>query len=525
MEYNIDHTRSKGLFVIVKHVTHHFKYPTADDDWSKKSPLNYQADVDTLVETLGLQGDSFNLPPEKDLTNETFDSFITKEVCEREWEKSPAFIMMFLMSHGFEDGIFLLSEPGSKVKDPCCKGKKEEHSHKGSCYTRRLVDVIGEICRCEQYKGIPKVFIVQCCRGMDSSVIDLTQTSSGTDVTTESQQTTDTELFIPECPDTLVLRASVEGNIATVVKGDKSEAPGGSLLIQHFCQALDELRANGEQFRKLLQRVGELQGEDDLKKSVTCELNARREDIIGGWVMNVCQRTSALVTNYLVTDTVTSVFANVANEHVFDTQWVEQTFFEYIQELQRFGGHRSRVAYILKLCRANDCRLARDIIQMFQNDIVAKHIRGPKCQKWLRNRMTGNLSQYLFEDSVSRDIVDVLLACDVKSMFSAGDGSKLTRDIIDVLNNRKASVMNKERRDEVEKAISICTKNSCQVIEQIRTHYKDAVAKLVGSGKRNIVKDMTRKSELEMAFGKQQPHISSSLSKKMSCYKLLMSQE
>ena len=140
--------KSKGKFGIIKEITHKLKFDPKGKgevvDWSG-SQLNYDADVKELKDTFTLGGvgedTGENSRIGHDLTNDSeqnsFKNFMD-EFCNRENETTPGFIMFFLMSHGFENGDFLLSSNGINgvSKERCCvrNGNKKMHSYDGECF-------------------------------------------------------------------------------------------------------------------------------------------------------------------------------------------------------------------------------------------------------------------------------------------------------------------------------------------------------------------------------------------------------
>lgn len=309
----------EGLFVIIRNINHRLQYPTEEHDYTRVRELNYGPDETHLLEVFKLEHTPDNLLLKLNLTNKDggncFDTFIS-EVCGR--KKKPAFLMFFLMSHGFEDGDFLLGTKQNKDVDCCCTlerniwqynnpGKEQNsqwHRREDNCYARNIVkDVISKICKSSTYRDVPKIFVLQLCRGSNESFDKLKDDgrAAETSSSTQSHVTSETELFVP-FPDTLVLNACVEGETATVSSADIE----GSLLIQYFCKALEELKVCGDQFKRLVDIIKDTTGNKDkelekVNQSVRVELSDRKEDITGGWIMNVCHRTSALVSNALKT--------------------------------------------------------------------------------------------------------------------------------------------------------------------------------------------------------------------------------
>ena len=315
MEYDVS---GGGLFVIIKQFTEGL------------NKLNYEPDVKQLKELMGHKETSNSLidmleqlsissntnKPESicsnvledtNLTNgkgdHSFHCFMEKVKAYR--KNNPSFIMFMLMSHGSEDGKFALVTPQYMKEEVtftqnCC-AQLAEGEHLDDCGQRYLVtDVIKVIDA--WYPGKPKIYLVQCCRGSSGSAVKVGEA----DPSYVPSDRSDSELFIPNSSDTLVFRACIEGNQSYVTTPSAvNVVPEGSLFIQYFCQVLKELIGNSHEYTRLLEEVEKEEPSKKLRKLESSEgvreyLQRSREDFCGGWIMNVCQRTTALVTNYLL---------------------------------------------------------------------------------------------------------------------------------------------------------------------------------------------------------------------------------
>ena len=158
----------KGLFVIIRNNSFPF-----DAD----NPLNDRPDQRRILSTFKLLKEDerpkknviigedlreievaydHNAPPRrnrKQVTNISFESFmdmVTNDYKNME-NHSPSFVMFFLMSHGYSGGQFLLSYDKPEDEKNALKSVPE--------------DIIKPIQ--EAYKQIPKIFVIQTCRGGD----------------------------------------------------------------------------------------------------------------------------------------------------------------------------------------------------------------------------------------------------------------------------------------------------------------------------------------------------------------------
>ena len=297
MEYPVT-DQSRGLFVIIKQLKHRLHYVPDnqfDFDWSTRPQLDYNPDEKSILDVFKLkkQTDEHDRSPNlfigQDLTSidggNSFEDFMETVVAYR--EQNPEFLMFFLMSHGFENGQFLLASQGvegerGKIKSRgrCCLAeKKQKHKLRDECQARHQHSVIDKMCA--NFPNIPKIFVFQCCRGSRG---DITEKDKADSEYVPLHQSS-TELFVSNQPDTFVFSACIEGNASYV----RREC--GSLLIQEFCNVLEQLKKENQSHEELLIALG-----DEKADVLTC-VEKRREDVIGGWLMNVCQRTANLVTN------------------------------------------------------------------------------------------------------------------------------------------------------------------------------------------------------------------------------------
>ena len=344
----------KGLFVIMEQLSHHLNF--RETDFSIKKILNYAADRKKLLEIFDPQKQKpDNVLVKQDLTTKTFNSF--KEKIKNKKDKiNPSFIMLFLMSHGFENGEFLLAVKRNKNEEPagpCCgEGKSEDgHTLSGDCLGRHIItDVVKRVC--EYYPDKPKIFVIQTCRGKES---DATLSGKADSRLTSSRTKTkrSDEIFIPaECPHTLVLHACVEQTASWVLpnysdhtepsnKGNCNLPEGGSLLIQNFCKSLVELKNSKEQYNLLVEEVQ--------RKEMSAEqtLQEYRENITGGWILNICQRTTALVTNCLLVKLVlpyTALGTLLRNDEI--NQELVQKFEDTLKRHENYSKYPPAVRYI-----------------------------------------------------------------------------------------------------------------------------------------------------------------------------------
>lgn len=295
LEYDVD---GRGVFVIIKLTRHKFRQP-----WRGLRELGYETDKESFLSTFNLPKDSANLLIVDELTNEEgetgYDNFIDtfeKQLIAKDPNNEyPSFILFALMSHGTENGGFILSTPkGADLVAPCDCGPS--HVGEGSCYIRYITsDLMEKVHKCKSYAGIPKIFIVQTCRGSLKNVTGKEAGDSALDISLS-----ETELFILKYPDSFLFRPCVEGNGSWAGMENSGR---GSFLVENLCLALNELRAAVDKHQKGVDALCRLKGATekdhplrDLMQHIAVESSH------GGWLTNVCQRTSALVANKLVKD-------------------------------------------------------------------------------------------------------------------------------------------------------------------------------------------------------------------------------
>ena len=295
MEYEV---RGKGLFVIIKQVTHGFSY--RDVVWPKRPKLNYDEDVNKILDTFNLDKNfyNYNLLYGSDLTNsggeESFDDFITKVL---NYSHKPSFLLLFLMSHGGEDGEFLLATKKENKASPlpeCCGG---DHSFDGICNGRKVVkDVIARVCECQKFKGIPKLFVLQTCRGVFHDPTHKDEADAPVPIPRSGPSSS--ELFIPSYSDLFVLRPTIEGNLSFVHKKD------GSFLISDFCDAIAELKFEMKEMDSIvsqayLKMCPKGRRHNRVRQCLAVDRYLGRqlsgEELLGGWLVNICQSTAAKV--------------------------------------------------------------------------------------------------------------------------------------------------------------------------------------------------------------------------------------
>ncbi|XP_067938964.1 uncharacterized protein [Watersipora subatra] len=298
LEYPID---GKGVFVVMKLCQHFFKKP-----WDKLSTLDYDTDKDSILETFNLTLYSPNLLYAENLTNENssnnnFDRFMdtfSQQLEEKdEANKEPSFVMFVLMSHGLVNGGVLLSTPESEKNrvDPCdC----EPHTGTGECYVRYIsTHIMKKVCDVYGHLSIPKIFVIQTCRGDERGVI----LANGVDTRISRLNgvaPSELELFILNTSDCFLFRPCLEGHGSWAgVEGSKF----GSFFIKHFCQALKQLRESANHSAENRKKLSGVRGSKDCPHPFERLLSlANEENMEGGWLVNICQRTTELVTNWLI---------------------------------------------------------------------------------------------------------------------------------------------------------------------------------------------------------------------------------
>ena len=135
-EYPVEE-KDKGLFVIISNDL--FKYENTlqnGSKWMEAASLEgYKKDYKLLFETFNLKpgdahvkgmtnmvGECENEPSEKD-----FKNFMDQQVIG--YEGKPKFVFVVLMSHGFQNGVFLLADTNQEA---CCQNLDDKgHTHQG----------------------------------------------------------------------------------------------------------------------------------------------------------------------------------------------------------------------------------------------------------------------------------------------------------------------------------------------------------------------------------------------------------
>lgn len=282
-QYSIN---ERGLFVILITTKHRYLY--RGYKWSDKDKLSYEKDRERLLSTFGLKVTDHNVvyggyvtpdfkSADKDPSHERFAAFMERAK-KRAEELKPSFLVCCILSHGFEDGSFLLSSQSECHRNcvDCVEGTGEyEHTFKDSCNARRTYDDVAKpLQQCDSLKDKPKIFIMQVCRGSKTGVVPLTKGAGG------SKPKSD--LFIPEFSDSLILYACAQDKTA-FVRGDT-----GSLLVYQFCEALKAVKKSADKKKKKIRKCQKI-----MKKLPL-------EAMIRGWITDVCQFVSEAVSQDLV---------------------------------------------------------------------------------------------------------------------------------------------------------------------------------------------------------------------------------
>ena len=171
---------------------------------------------------------------------------------------TPSFVMFFLMSHGDRDGQFLLS-----YDDPECQK-----------YAWRSVpkDIIKPIQ--EAYEQIPKIFMIQTCRGGNVREALLKMSGSGGG-----------DQFVPP-PNPLDYIPPASGTLILYPCGEGEEAYG-SFLVDAFFYCIENLRKALESKARPQEIVEKVNGMLHGHGMEVC-----LEDLMDGWLMDICRKTS-----------------------------------------------------------------------------------------------------------------------------------------------------------------------------------------------------------------------------------------
>lgn len=223
------------------------------------------------------------------------------------YQGSPSFVFVIVMSYRSENGTFMLSGHGDCKEHKCSDNK---HKKEGECYVR---DTYYDVVRRFQgkYSGIPKVFVVPTFKSENAA--------SGKDEGSKQpvpEEEPSAEDYIPQLSDILVLYSSSDKN-----------SEGGSLLIKALWKAAQSLKTRfdhrADDFLKLMdnpennrvmlvktlpkkycKQINVIDNEEtrynvDLEAESRYELMSKEmhiESLIGGWMNDVLQS----VRNFLI---------------------------------------------------------------------------------------------------------------------------------------------------------------------------------------------------------------------------------
>ena len=135
-EYPVEE-KDKGLFVIISNDLFKYEHTLQNGSkWMEAASLEgYKRDYKLLFETFNLKpgdahvkgmtnivGECENEPSEK-----YFKNFMDQQVIG--YEGKPKFVFVVLMSHGFQNGVFLLADTNQEA---CCQNLGDKgHTHQG----------------------------------------------------------------------------------------------------------------------------------------------------------------------------------------------------------------------------------------------------------------------------------------------------------------------------------------------------------------------------------------------------------
>ena len=353
----------KGLFVIIRNDA--FKYEHylegQSKPWKEVNNLEegYKKDTELLRKTFNLKKGDENVKYHENLTAEDpngenqFEKFIQREVLPYKVKK-PSFVFVVLMSHGLANRVFLLADTNhaaccrepphqcdeikmqnaEKKKVSCCKVNPGEccakkpgklHSQGGSCHERRVKEDLIEKIQ-ENFPGIPKIFLLQICRGGKTDDLSKQKMSGGG---VKAPQPKD---YIPKSADTLVIYAGAEDQITWVNNTPAKDNPVGSLIVYEFCHAILELEKRLKAISPILTQLQNLSAQpgdgsdidgdnsdaDVMKQAMDFlqgeiagqhpdpNIRVDVEGAVGGWLDDICRVTAANVARKYLIEEITT---------------------------------------------------------------------------------------------------------------------------------------------------------------------------------------------------------------------------
>ena len=290
-EYKID---SKGLFLIIRNDEFPF------DNVPSRQPLDYVEDQKSIEQAFNLLNEDgtpqanvyigenlrdesvsdSDTDPENVYRNKSLESFMKAVQGYRKTsEAGPSFVMFFLMSHGADNGQFLLSYT---------EESKKENSWRN--LTTHIIEPIQEI-----YKSIPKIFIIQTCRGARDDDILATDSLNTGEAAEPSM-----EGFIPRSADTLILYPCAAGQVSYAwIKGSQR----GSFLMSEFVRAVAVLGLNLSSVHGQQQMIDEMRGVAGRYTQPSplggthapVRLDVNLESLLNAWLTDICRTTACQV--------------------------------------------------------------------------------------------------------------------------------------------------------------------------------------------------------------------------------------